>query len=241
MDGSGFAGMARVAVLVDGDNVPARHQAAVMAEAARLGRIDVRRVYGDAARCAGWDGFRIVHASGAKNAADMWLVVDAMALALSEGIGAFAIASADRDFAPVATALRERGNMVVGLGRERSGLTFQQACVRFVVLDETGPNETGPNETGTPVARPTVEAATRAIEVPGSTRLTPSEANAREVIRATGGEGLELARLAGRLGKVPEGAKTWRAFFESRPALFVCDPKGPLARVRLTPAGAMVR
>lgn len=221
MDGTGFGGLTRVAVLVDGDNVPARHHGSVMAEAGRLGRVDVRRVYGDTGNFAPWEGFRAVHAAGAKNAADMYLVVDAMALALTEGIGAFVIVSCDRDFAPVALALRERGLMVVGAGREMSGLTFQRACSRFVVLEKAI----------APVVAPVK---------PSGVGLDGLHRRALDAIRGAGGE-MPMARLGQVMGKRPEGRGTWRSLLLERPEVFGFVGEGKDLRVRLVGEGAKVR
>lgn len=226
MDGSGFGGLTRVAVLVDGDNVSSRHHGAVMAEAARLGRVDVRRVYGDTGKFDPWEGFRAVHAGGAKNAADMFLVVDAMALALSDGIGAFVIVSCDGDFAPVALALRERGLLVVGAGRERSGLTFQQSCSRFVVLEKA-------------VTQVVVEEAPKTVPVP-QVGVTPLHRVAVDVIRKAGGE-MSLERLGHALGKKPDGYPRWQSVLKENPSLFAVTGEGKDTRVRLTKEAAKVR
>jgi hypothetical protein len=232
MDGSGFSGAARVAVLVDGDNVSVRHRGAVMAEATRLGRVDVRRVYGDASKFGEWDGFRVMHAGGAKNAADMFLVVDAMALALSEGMGAFVIASSDRDFAPVALALRERGVMVVGAGRANAGLTFQQACSRFVVLEETVPEvEVKPPPVST-AAKPVAPALKT---VP----LSVGYVRAARAIHEAGGE-MTLQALGHALGKRPEGVTSWRAFLRSRDDVFGMTGDGMEIRIRVLKGAAKV-
>ena len=86
-----WAGRARLAVLIDGENASARHARAVFEAAAELGEATVRRIYGDFSngRLASWDAavrsFAIVqhqqpgHARG-KNAADIALVIDAMDL-----------------------------------------------------------------------------------------------------------------------------------------------------------------
>jgi NYN domain len=222
MDGAGFGGLTRVAVLVDGDNVPARHHGAVMAEAMRLGRVDVRRVYGDTGKFVPWEGFRSVHAGGTKNAADMFLVVDAMALALSDGIGAFVIVSSDRDFAPVALALRERGLVVVGAGPANAGITFQQSCSRFVVLEEgVAPvaAKDGPEE---------------------AVRVMPLHRVVVDVIRKAGGE-MSMERLALALGKKPDGYARWQSVLLERPNLFTLSGQGKETRVQLTVEAAKVR
>jgi hypothetical protein len=229
MDGSGFGAAARVAVLVDGDNVPSRHAAAVMAEASRLGRADVRRVYGDAAKFGEWDGFRVMHAGGAKNAADMFLVVDAMALALSEGVEAFVIASSDRDFAPVALALRERGKTVIGVGGVRAGLTFQRACSRFVVLEEA--------DKVVPVAPAPSVAVPAQLNFPV---LADGHRRAVEMLRENGGAML-MEDLARGLRKKPEGTARWQSALKQRPDVFHFVGEGRECSVRLAAGAAKLR
>lgn len=211
MDGAGFGGLTRVAVLVDGDNIRALHQPAVMAEARRLGKVDVRRVYGHASRCEGWDGFRIIHASGAKNAADMYLAVDAMRFALVEEVEAFVIASSDRDFAPVAFALRELGRDVVGVGEPHAPATFRQACTRFLEVE--------------------------AAEMPA---LSEALRRAFNAIRAAGGE-MPMGQVGHALGKRPEGCAKWQAVLKERPEVFGFVGEGKDLRVRLTSAAEKVR
>lgn len=100
----------RVALLVDGDNLRADLAAAILQQATRHGDPVIRRVYGNAALLKGWDavpGFRLIHAGGAKNATDILLTVQAMALVLQGRADVLALASSDRDFTPLATHLRE--------------------------------------------------------------------------------------------------------------------------------------
>ncbi len=215
MDGTGFETWRRVAVLVDGDNIRALHLDAVMTEAARMGKVDVRRVYGNAVNCNGWDGFRIVHASGAKNAADMFLAVDAMILALEQEIGAFVIASSDGDFTPVAFALRERGADVVGVGEEKAAAKLQAACTRFVMVKSE----------------------------PSIAPLTPLQRVVLDVVKMVAGQDGDVGMplLGGRLGKLPEGRSTWRSVLAERSDLFVLSGEGQSTRVRLTTAAQKVR
>jgi hypothetical protein len=222
MDGTGFETWQRVAVLVDGDNIRALHLDAVMTEAGRLGKVDVRRVYGNAVNCNGWDGFRIVHASGAKNAADMFLAVDAMRFAFEEEIRAFVIASSDGDFSPVAFALRERGADVVGVGEAKTGSKFRTACSRFVEVEAEKPE--------VPVLASMPE-------------LSTHHRDALNVIREEGGAALQVSMVTfgTRMGKVPQGRSSWRAILSERADLFVFVGSGKDARVRLTSVGAKVR
>lgn len=69
-----------------------------------------------------------------KNAADIRLVIDALELAyMREHVDAFAIASGDSDFCPLAYKLREIGRTVIGLAvREATSPLFVKACDEFI-------------------------------------------------------------------------------------------------------------
>lgn len=71
-----------------------------------------------------------------KNAADIRLVIDALELAYQrDHVDAFAIASGDSDFCPLAYKLREIGRTVIGLSvRESTSPLFVKACDEFVYL-----------------------------------------------------------------------------------------------------------
>lgn len=209
---------AAVALLVDGENLSKDHAAAVLAEAGRFGDVRVRRVYGKAEGVAGWAeaGFRLMATRPGKNAADMLLCVEAMALALRDGFGTVVIASSDRDFSYLAEQLREMGVQVVGVGEAKASGVFRKACSRFVELES---------------------------EPPKSDRAAPKKADpwvekVRDAILEKGEDGLLIGSLNPLLHK--EGFKisqtqegNWRKWLTTRTTLFSCDPKGPDARVRL--------
>ena len=120
----------RAALLIDGDNISIRHDATLKREAQKIGRLDVTRVYGGPCVSAEWlttPGIRFMQAGTGKNAADLLLSIDAMELAFSGGIDAFAIASSDGDFTHLAQRLREKGHHVTGLGDARAPERFRTA------------------------------------------------------------------------------------------------------------------
>jgi len=71
-----------------------------------------------------------------KNGADIRLVIDALELAFArEHIDAFAVASGDSDFCPLAYKLREHNRYVLGLAvREATSPLFVKACDEFVYI-----------------------------------------------------------------------------------------------------------
>jgi hypothetical protein len=200
----------RVALLVDGDNLSPGLADAILCEAARFGDLTVRRVYGDMGRGAPWataSRFRTIHAGTGKNAADVLLAIDAVALSFAGGFDAFALASSDGDFSHLAHHLRERGFDVTGLGEAKAPPGFRAACSRFVMLGSAG----------APNVDDLVAAEIRAHAGPDGL--------------AIGQLGARLGARGVRVSLTPD--RSWRRYLAARPGLYDCDPKGPAARVRL--------
>lgn len=136
-----------VALLVDGENLPCALAPALLAAAARLGAVGIARVYGDARKLNGWadtPGFRLVHAHAGKNVTDILLAVEAMELACEGRIDALALATRDRDFAPLALALRTRGLPVLALTAGPAPAHLVAACTAHVALALPAPPAANP-------------------------------------------------------------------------------------------------
>lgn len=217
----------RVAVLVDGDNVGARHAAAILSEAGRVGRVDVARVYANATSTSGWfatPGYRAIHAGAGKNAADILLCIDAMEFALEGDHDTFVVATSDGDFTHLAQRLRERGLRVHGLGEDKCPETFRLACNAFMLLP-----------------------GSRACSHPAGVPEPPSDFDQkiRSMIanHSKNGRGMRIADLSPkmyavhgtRISTFPEG--NWRAYLAARPFLYDLDARGPDAAVRFRPEG----
>lgn len=232
----------RVALLVDGENLGATRAAAMLDLARKRGEVLIARAYGKLAdlQAKGWGqaaGFRLVAATGAKNAADLLLSVDAMELALEGRADALVIATCDTDYAHVASKLRERGFPVFGLidGTARSeGL---RAC--FAGWAELPPAASQP---AAPKARP--PAPQSPAHQPAVAPPDPAADRLFTLVTAhlrSHPQGCPIATLGPQMHKshgiqisqTPH--KTWRAFLAAHPDRFLCDPKGPEARVRLGP------
>jgi uncharacterized LabA/DUF88 family protein len=76
--------------------------------------------------------------SKGKNASDMAMVIDAMALLYTDRPDAFGIVSSDADFTPLVMHLREKGAAVYGFGASKTPEPFVNACSRFLFLDKLG-------------------------------------------------------------------------------------------------------
>jgi NYN domain len=130
----------RVALLVDGENMSVALAGAAIMRSLKFGALTIRRVYGNAAKMPGWDaapGFRLVHAGVGKNATDVLLAVEAMAIMLLGQADVLIIATSDGDFRHVACALRESGRVVIGMGEGKAPDSFRKACNQFIQIDAT--------------------------------------------------------------------------------------------------------
>ena len=159
----------RIALLIDADNASVRRIELILNELSGVGETSIRRAYGNWTKpeLKGWAAVLLEHAirpmqqydySTGKNASDMALVVDAMALYYTDRPDAFAIVSSDGDFTPLVMHLREKGAAVYGFGDHKTPEAFKSACSRFLVLDrldvqEQEVEEAGEAAAGTPSGR----------------------------------------------------------------------------------------
>ncbi|MGH3414587.1 MAG: NYN domain-containing protein [Marmoricola sp.] len=137
----------RIALLIDADNSPAKKIDLIINELSTLGETNIRRAYGNWTKSglSGWAEHlhewairpvQIYDYSRGKNASDMAMAVDAMALLYTDRPDAFGIVSSDADFTPLVMHLRERGAAVYGFGQQKTPQPFVSACSRFLFLDQ---------------------------------------------------------------------------------------------------------
>lgn len=140
---------ARVALLIDADNSPASKIDLILNELSTVGETNIRRAYGNWKKqeLKGWEDVLHEHAirpmqqydySKGKNASDMAMVIDALALLYTDRPDAFGIVSSDADFTPLVMHLREKGAAVYGFGAKKTPEPFVNACSRFLFLDQLG-------------------------------------------------------------------------------------------------------
>lgn len=165
-----------LAVLIDADNIPARHAVAILDEIAAFGEPSVRRVYGDwsSTALAPWKEQArnlglVMHQQSAntkgKNASDIGLVIDAMDLLHMGKVDGFVLVSSDSDFTRLASRIREDGLQVIGIGEAKTPESLRKVCNRFVLIENiVGQTESTP-AAGPKVGRPP-EATAPAKEPP---------------------------------------------------------------------------
>lgn len=137
---------ARVALLIDAENAPARSVEFVLSEVASHGVAHVRRAYGNwkDPQLRPWEerlhtfAIRPMQQFGytsRKNASDMAMVIDAMDLMYAGTVEAVALMSSDADFTPVVMRLLSNGLKVYGYGERKTPAPFMNACSQFTYVD----------------------------------------------------------------------------------------------------------
>lgn len=146
------------AVLIDADNIPAKHAEPILKEIAKFGELALRRVYGDwsSGKLRAWsetvrEHGLVAHQETAntkgKNASDIGLVIDAMDILHADRFDGFVLVSSDSDFTALANRIREQGKDVIGVGERKTPESLRNVCNRFVfienIIDETAPAKSG--------------------------------------------------------------------------------------------------
>ena len=160
----------KLAVLIDGDNVPPKYVKEMMEEIAKYGTPTIKRIYGDWTKphLTKWKKILLENAinpiqqysyTTGKNATDSAMIIDAMDILYSGKVDGFCLVSSDSDFTKLATRLREAGMVVYGIGEKKTPDPFIVACDKFIYLEILEPEPTsarGRSKT----AKPNVEKIT---------------------------------------------------------------------------------
>ena len=135
-----------LAVLIDGDNIPASYVKEMMEEIAKYGNPTIKRIYGDWTnpRLNKWKTVLLENAitpiqqygyTQGKNATDSAMIIDAMDILYSGKVNGFCLVSSDSDFTRLATRLREAGMQVFGIGEKKTPDPFIVACDKFIYIE----------------------------------------------------------------------------------------------------------
>jgi len=136
----------RLAVLIDGENMPAKYADAIFDEIARFGEASIRRLYGDLEQggVRPWMDklsplaiapFHQPKNTVGKNASDIALVIDAMDVLHGGRHDGFVLVSSDSDFTKLAQRIREQGFDVIGVGEQKTPQSFRVACKQFITVE----------------------------------------------------------------------------------------------------------
>ena len=136
----------KLAVLIDGDNIPSAYVKEMMEEIAKYGNPTIKRIYGDWTNphLSKWKNVLLENAitpiqqygyTTGKNATDSAMIIDAMDILYSEKVDGFCIVSSDSDFTRLATRLREAGMNIIGIGEKKTPEPFIVACDKFIYIE----------------------------------------------------------------------------------------------------------
>lgn len=189
----------RIALLIDADNSSAKKIDLILNELSGYGETSIRRAYGNWTKPGLKQWADVLHEqairpvqqydySRGKNASDMAMVVDAMALLYNDHPDAFGIVSSDADFTPLVMHLREKGAAVYGFGDDKTPQPFQSACSRFLVLDQlSAPEDDRADEPSSSSTVPAAEASTNEAVGAGAAtgKATQKQATKKSAAKAT--------------------------------------------------------
>ena len=136
----------KLAVLIDGDNIPSKYIKEMMEEITKYGTPTIKRIYGDwtSPHVTKWKNVLLENAitpiqqyayTIGKNATDSAMIIDAMDILYSSKVDGFCLVSSDSDFTKLATRLREAGMRVYGIGEKKTPNPFIVACDKFIYLE----------------------------------------------------------------------------------------------------------
>ncbi len=136
----------KLAVLIDADNAQPSIVEGLMAEIAKYGTANVKRIYGDwtAPGLRGWKEVLLNYSiqpiqqfgyTTGKNATDSAMIIDAMDLLYAGKFDGFCIVSSDSDFTKLASRIREAGLIVYGFGEKKTPEPFVAACDKFIFTE----------------------------------------------------------------------------------------------------------
>lgn len=151
----------KLAVLIDGDNIPSGYVKEMMEEIAKYGSPTIKRIYGDWTKptVTKWKNILLENAINpvqqyaytlGKNATDSAMIIDAMDILYSGKVNGFCLVSSDSDFTRLATRLREAGMKVYGIGEKKTPDPFIVACDKFIYLEILKDNSKDSDTSSTP-------------------------------------------------------------------------------------------
>lgn len=136
----------KLAVLIDADNAQAAIIEGLLAEIAKYGTANVKRIYGDwtQPQLNRWKEILLQHSiqpiqqfgyTRGKNSTDSALIIDAMDLLYTGKFDGFCLISSDSDFTKLAARIREAGLLVYGFGEQKTPEPFVSACDKFIFTE----------------------------------------------------------------------------------------------------------
>ena len=142
----------KLAILIDADNAQPSITENLLAEVAKYGTANVKRIYGDwtQPQLRSWKELLLEYSiqpiqqfgyTKGKNSTDSALIIDAMDLLYTGRFDGFCLVSSDSDFTKLAARIRESGLVVYGFGEKKTPEPFVSACDKFIYTEVLAKSE----------------------------------------------------------------------------------------------------
>ncbi len=181
------AGLVKLALLIDGDNVSASYLAFIMREAGKRGVVADRRIYGQfkSGKMKSWEKLveeydltkiNVSPLTRGKNATDMKLVIEAMDMLNGRRFDGFCIASSDGDFTPLVARIRGSAVACYGFGMKKAPAGYKAEFDRFYECDTliAAEKKAAPRRTPAPRVAPASAATTTSAPPPRAVSRAPA-------------------------------------------------------------------
>lgn len=137
---------AHIALFIDGDNISHNAIEGIISELSKHGVVSIRQAYGNWSKegLKNWEPRLLEFAirpiqqfdyTKSKNATDILMTIDTIDLLHTKNIDAFAFATSDSDFTPVAMRVAAEGIKVFGFGEKKTPKAFMAACSEFIFTE----------------------------------------------------------------------------------------------------------
>jgi len=137
---------AHIALFIDSDNISHNAIEGIINELSKHGIVSIRQAYGNWSKdeLKNWEPKLLEYAirpvqqfdyTKSKNATDILMTIDAIDLLHTKNVDAFAFATSDSDFTPVAMRVAAEGIKVFGFGEKKTPKPFMAACSEFIFTE----------------------------------------------------------------------------------------------------------
>ncbi len=137
---------AHIALFIDSDNISYHAIEGIINELSKYGTVNIRQAYGNWSKenLKNWQPKLLEYAirpvqqfdyTKSKNATDILMTIDTIDLLHTKKIDAFAFATSDSDFTPVAMRVAAEGIKVFGFGEKKTPKPFMAACSEFIFTE----------------------------------------------------------------------------------------------------------
>ncbi len=138
---------AHIALFIDSDNISHNAIEGIINELSKHGVVSIRQAYGNWSKdnLKNWEAKLLEFAirpiqqfdyTKSKNATDILMTIDTIDLLHTKELDAFAFATSDSDFTPVAMRVAAEGIKVFGFGEKKTPKPFMAACSEFIFTEQ---------------------------------------------------------------------------------------------------------